>query len=152
MFTNLLGPVMDAALNHYHIPLWFKAVIPGQTGSAVFDIDYRQVWSPLISTDGYADFRFSGEFIHNNENCTNFYPKDVEFLDIAESHLVMTDTAVNCIFEQVAKTPLGTFELNTRTLESMVNGTDINTGFIDSTRLKSQMPILAEKLGEGVPL
>ena len=64
MFTNLLGPVLDAALNHYHIPLWFKAVVPGQTGSAAFDIDYRQVWSPLINPDGYADFRFSGEFIY----------------------------------------------------------------------------------------
>lgn len=41
IFTNLLEPVMDAALNNYHIPLRFNPIIPGQKGYAIFDIDYR---------------------------------------------------------------------------------------------------------------
>ena len=30
MFTNLLGPIIDHALNHYHTTLWFRSMIPGQ--------------------------------------------------------------------------------------------------------------------------
>ena len=64
----------------------------------------------------------------------------------------MTNVAVDCILEQLAKTELGTFNLDTRSLKAMVNGTDIVTGDLDSTRLANSFPVLMRKIGNNVPL
>jgi hypothetical protein len=47
MFTNILGPVMNAALNHYKFMMWFPSLVPGQYDKyAVLNLDYRQTFSP----------------------------------------------------------------------------------------------------------
>ena len=60
MFSSLIGPVSDKYLNHYSYKFDQKSVIDGQNESETLILDFRNTEDPYI-TDGYADFRFSGE-------------------------------------------------------------------------------------------
>ena len=95
MFTKLLGPILDHALNHYMINMWFPSIVPGQFKYALLKFDYRNVWSSEIH-NGYADFRMLGEYVQlDDQRCSNFNPETVYFAnDVIESQLVVTRTAV----------------------------------------------------------
>lgn len=60
IFTDMLGPVMDKFLNHYHFDFYIWSPFKGQNRYSIMSLDYRNVRSPYIG-DGFLEFYYVGE-------------------------------------------------------------------------------------------
>ena len=63
IFSNMMGPIMDQALNHYHTGVILLSPFHGQNSRAQFDFDFRNTQSPFIG-DGYMDSFILGELTY----------------------------------------------------------------------------------------
>ena len=80
IFSDMLGPIMDTYLKHYHHQMVVRSQIPGQLTADLITIDYRNTKSPRITED-FIEFDLVGDFIHLNESCYNLNPKKIEFME-----------------------------------------------------------------------
>lgn len=112
MFTNMLGPVLDKIANHYQMPVVFKSLIEGTANQHMFFVDYRNTRDPEIM-DNHIIFSLYGEiYSQSNKRCEHFDPKPVQLMDKPNSQVVFSETAANCIAEQLSHTELGKYTLN----------------------------------------
>ena len=64
IFSNMMGPIMDKALNHYQTGVILRSPFPGQSTEGIFYFDFRNTQSPFIG-EGYLDSYFLGELMYN---------------------------------------------------------------------------------------
>jgi len=111
IFNGMIGPILTEFLNNYQLNLNIPAYFPGaQTASADVTIDYRNTMTPYIG-EGYIDLFFLGEMIYNGQGC-ELENDPMDFLDEQMSQLVISESAMTCILNQYAKSPIGYFNLN----------------------------------------
>jgi hypothetical protein len=118
MFSELLGPVMDVYLNHYHFSHWQPSVLPGQKTKDKFTIDMRNTADPVIAS-GIMEMSFVGELLYNGEDCKNFEPEEIEFEAGNLTQLVISESALECFAQQVSKSDIGTVYLDTESLQAL---------------------------------
>lgn len=110
IFSNMMGPIIDKALNHYKTGIILKSPFQGQTSEAQFDFDFRNTQSPFIG-EGYMDSYFLGELLYHPiddtlvegdhgyapANCT----LEHDFMSFMNSEtfsqLVITESAFTCM-------------------------------------------------------
>lgn len=63
IFSNMMGPIMDQALNHYSTAVVLQSPFAGQISEAAFNFDFRNTQSPFIG-QGYMDMYFLGELTY----------------------------------------------------------------------------------------
>lgn len=139
-------------LNYYRMPLKLKGWAQKDLKDD-FMIDYRNTADPEIEED-FITFSFMGELFYTDslgayDGCFDLSPKKVRPLKSDFSQLVITDAAATCIAEAVQKSKLGKFILNERTLNELMGTTDLKW---DTNHLKQKIPILANKIGDDIPL
>lgn len=152
LFSAVLGPVTTEWLNHYKMPLKLKGWAQNDLHDN-FMIDYRNTADPEITED-FITFSFMGELLYPDaegkyERCSDLSPRMVRPLMSDFSQLVITDAAATCIAEAVQQSKLGKFILNEHTLNELLGTEGLKW---DTTHLKQKIPILAEKIGDDVPL
>jgi hypothetical protein len=162
IFSNMMGPIMDQALNHYKNKVVLKSPFAGQHTSAAFEFDYRNTQSPFIG-EGYMDIFFLGELIyspskHNQDQgghgstytpC-NLSPDPMSFSNSDTfSQLVITESAFSCMLDSFAQSPLGRLYLNAHSMNQLFGTNNIK---FDSSFIAPQIPLFEEKLGENVTL
>jgi hypothetical protein len=112
LFSQLLGPVLDKALNHYRFDIRLPSPFIGQTTSGDFIFDYRNVYSPVIN-EGYADFYFAGEILHGE---TAICDLEHDYMNFANtdvySQLVVSESAATCAMNNFANSPIGKISLD----------------------------------------
>lgn len=69
---------------------------------------------------------------------------------ISESYLALTPTAVECMFEQMAKSNLGKFEMNQQSLKNLFKNGENH--ILTTSSLRTKIPIFEQKLGKDKPL
>lgn len=94
-------------------------------------------------------FNVLGEFFFQGQACKEWNPAPIPQLPFIDSYIALSETAVECMAEQFAKTRLSTLELNEDTLNKMF-GKIGNT--LTTSTLKETLPILEKKLGKDKPL
>jgi len=115
----------------------------------VFTLDYRNNEDPVFDGEGVL-FKFVGELFYQGKGCSTFGPIDFPHLMLEDSYFALSPQAFNCIAEQVAKTPLGQFSMNRRSLAALFN--DDQKHDLTTSTLKTKIPIFEQKLGANKPL
>ena len=141
---------MDKYLNHYQQSMYLWSPVKGMENVRdEFSLDYRNTMDP-IHEENSVTFKFVGEFFYNNQGCNRFVPVDMPRLLIGESFLAMSPTAVECIFEQMAKTKVGKFEMNQKSLQTLFENGESH--ILTTSSLRNKIPIFEQKLGKDKPL
>ena len=141
IFTNIMGPAMDKALNHYKwlIPIY---EVRNKANKYMMYVDFRNTMDPYTA-DTYVDFEMLGEMIYHDQGCSSFDPEPLSFWPGGQSQFVLSDVAVTCMAEQLGKT-----EYN----NAVFNGHTLWRPFNSSTFTEMDLPFFENKLGPGVPL
>ena len=140
IYTSMFGPVMTNFLNEYRQDVPFKSQIHGQNTADVMTLDYRNTREPFIG-EGWIDFHFLGEFSYNGEECGELVHDPMEFIDDKEfSQLVVSEAAWTCFLNMVAKTKMGTIDLNEERMNQMFSTEGVF--YFDTVSLAKQMPII----------
>lgn len=69
---------------------------------------------------------------------------------IQESYLAVTPAAIECAMEQIAKTKLGTFDMNKSNLQKLFDNGDDH--ILTTSSLSNKIPLFEDKLGGDKPL
>lgn len=153
IFSSLLSPMIAKFTNGYQLPLTLYDMYPGQgTSSDQFVLDYRHTIAPYIG-EGYIQMFIVGILQYNGEGCT-LEPTKLDFKQDATqySQFVISESALACMLNQVAKSKIGKLDLN----ESRFNSLFLTSGVkLDSQSIYEHLPIFQNKLGqdkEPVPL
>jgi len=157
IFTDMLGPVIDTFLNHYHFDFYIWSPFMGQNEYSIMSFDYRQTRSPYIG-DGYLEFYYVGELAHNyldNSKCKMDDIKPMKFMSHeTASQWVISEEAATCMANAFAESEIGTIRLTGEKLSKMFQGftrKQLNIPFT-STSLKQHIPMFYEKLGRDYKL
>jgi hypothetical protein len=105
----MAAPVVTTFLNDYKLSMpTMPSPFHGQDTSADFLLDYRQTIDPFIG-DGWIDTYFLGEVVWANDKKGCQYEHDFfDFMDAQTfSQLVISETAMSCMLNNIAKTPIG---------------------------------------------
>lgn len=106
ILTDMLGPVLDDYLNHYHLSINLPSMVRGQDTSDEFEIDFRNTWSPQMA-DGHVDFFMAGDLIYEGEGC-KLTPDFLSFVDgDSDSQIVVSESAFTCWANQIARSKIG---------------------------------------------
>ena len=131
IFSNMMGPIMDKALNHYHTGVVLMSPFEGQTTKATFDFDFRNTQSPFIG-EGYMDSYILGELTYKpnsnlkagvhgftSSSCT-LDPDYMSFMNSDTfSQIVITESAFSCMMNSVSQSPIGQIHLDSHTMNKM---------------------------------
>jgi hypothetical protein len=148
IFSHMLGPVLDDMLNHYKLNLELPHPIEGQGGYDRFTLDYRNTHSPDIQ-EGYGDFFFLGELIHNNHTCT-IEPDFMDFMNSNTfSQLVISESAATCIANSMANSRIGNVFFDKARINKAFKTKNLE---FDTTSMQHFLPMFTKKLGPNVPL
>jgi len=82
IFTDMLGPVIDQFLNHYHFDFYIWSPFKGQNKYSIMSFDYRNTRSPYIG-DGFLEFYYVGELAYqhlDNSKCQMSDIKPMKFM------------------------------------------------------------------------
>ena len=137
IFSNMMGPIMDEALNHYHTRIVLQSPFPGQHSKAAFDFDFRNTQSPFIGA-GYMDMYILGELTYKpskhliegehgytSQVCT-LDPDYMSFMNSETfSQLVITESAFSCMMNSISQSPIGRLHLNSETLNQLFETDEI---------------------------
>ena len=149
IFSDMLGPVMDDLLHHYRYEFVFPSLVRGQNTYDVFEVDYRNTWSPQLY-DGHIDFFMAGDLFYNGKGCQ----LTADFLSFDEgdvdSQIVVSESAATCWANQIAKSNIGHVTFDQDRINAFW-GSDGSLGF-NTTSEAVHFPILEEKLGPNMPL
>jgi hypothetical protein len=150
IFTNMLGPVMDGFLNHYKFPFAWPSMVRGQNTWDFFNLDFRNVKSPIIS-EGQIDFFASGELLYKGEDC-DIEPDNIDFIEDSHtaSQIVISESAASCWANQLAKSRIGKVKMD-KALNNKFWGTGNQLNF-NTTSLAPHLPLFEKKLGSNRPL
>ena len=74
MFTNMLGPVFDKALNHYRYVFPIFSLLDGYHDMQPFTMDMRNTMDPFVEEHSIT-FGFFGELYKAGEGCPNYVPE-----------------------------------------------------------------------------
>lgn len=124
LFTNMLGPVIDSFLNHYHFDFIAETPFRGQDTKSEFSFDFRSVKDPYIGS-GFINFFIVGELYYKDKGCKmnshrlHFFANKTT--GIEHSQLAISDSAASCIANQVAKSEIGKLSLTRESLTEMFN-------------------------------
>uniref|UniRef100_A0A7S3IHA3 Uncharacterized protein n=2 Tax=Strombidium inclinatum TaxID=197538 RepID=A0A7S3IHA3_9SPIT len=148
IFSNMLGPVLDKVFDDYKLDVRLPSPLAGQDTSAKFTFDYRNVRSPFIG-DGYMEMYLFGEFLHGSEACE----LDADYMDFINSEkfsqLVVSESAMTCILNNFAASPIGKVELDSHRMDQLFSQSGLK---FDTTLLKDYIPVLYKKVGKDVDL
>lgn len=145
IFSSVLGPIMDRALNHYRMPLTLKSPLLGQTTQGHFVFDYRNVYSPVLY-GGYADFFFAGELLHGDFASCDLEHDNMDFANSATySQLVISESAATCALNSLALSPIGLIQLDATKLNQLFEKDYIK---FDSGSLAKYLPVFQRKIGD----
>lgn len=139
MFTQIMGPAMDKALNHYK---WLFPIYEMSGKKHMMYVDFRNTMDPQIF-DNYVDFEMLGEMIYQDHGCTTYDPEPLSFWPVDQSQFVLSDVAATCMAEQLSKTPYNTL---------VISGDTLWRPFNSSTFKEMDLPFFENKLGPDVPL
>jgi len=78
LFSAVLGPVMDAWLNHYQVTKVFPNPLRGQDTVDTLGLDYKNTRDPLI-TDKHIQFYLFGEALYKGKGCADLSPHYADF-------------------------------------------------------------------------
>ena len=137
IFSNMMGPIMDKALNHYHTGVVLMSPFEGQTTKATFDFDFRNTQSPFIG-EGYMDSYILGELTYKphtdlkegdhgftSTSCT-LDPDYMSFMNSDTfSQIVLTESAFSCMMNSLSQSPIGQIHLTSHTMNKMFGIDDI---------------------------
>ena len=148
VFSHMLGPVLNDMLNHYRLDLELPHPIKGQGTYDKFTLDWRNTRSPDIQ-NGYGDFFFLGELMHNNHTCT-IEPDHMDFINSNTfSQLVVSESAATCIANSMAASRIGRTYFDKDRINKAFKTKNVE---FDTTSLQQYLPIFAKKVGPKVPL
>lgn len=153
IFSSLLAPMLAKFTNGYQLPLTLYDMYPGQgKTSDQFVLDYRSTHMPVIG-NGYLDLFIVGDLLYNGEGCNlQSTPMTFKEDETKFSQFVISESALACFLNQVAKSKIGKLDLN----ESKFNALFMTNGIkLDTQSIYEHLPIFQNKLGqdkEPVPL
>lgn len=127
-------------------------MIKGEYSVGEFWFDFKNTHDPFIS-NGYADFRFTGELgAIDHKGCPEYSPEPMFWYgDHIESQLVISEVAATCAAASISKTAVGKYKLTKKTLATLLRQYQYKTN-LNSTSIKNMLGIFEEKLGENVPM
>ena len=97
IFTSMLGPLMTSFLNNYTVNFPIKDILPGQTGSDNFILDFKHTTRPYIG-EGWIDMFIVGELTTESHPECNIEPEVLDFMDNQRfSQLVISESAFTCM-------------------------------------------------------
>lgn len=100
--------------------------------------------------ENHIIFALYGELYSlSNKRCSHFDPLPLELLDLADSQIVISETAANCIAEQLSYTDIGKYVLNKRNFNTFLHSQGFN---LTTSDLEADFPIFKAKLGADKPL
>jgi len=79
----MLGPVIDAFLNHYKWDFYMQSPFVGSEEYTILELDYRNTQTPYIG-DGFVNFYFSGELLYDGTGCPGMEHDYMVFSDKSE--------------------------------------------------------------------
>lgn len=151
IFSNMLGPVMDKYLNHYKYDFSFPSLVRGQDTFDYFQLDFRNVRDPAL-VENRADFFILGEILYNGNGCDLNPGNELPFLenqgDLADSQLVISESAASCIANQVAASRIGHIHMD-RDKFNKFWGTGNKLDFT-TTSFAGHLPLFQDKIGPNV--
>ena len=120
MFSNIMGPIMDEALNHYRVNISLASPFTGQAAKATFELDYRNTNSPYIG-DGFIDLSLLGELLYKPQKDTMHSGMhgstpyecvlDPDYLSFTNSEtfsqFVISESAATCMMNSFASSKIG---------------------------------------------
>ena len=166
IFSNMAGPLMDNALNHYQTHVVLGTPFPGQTSNAAFTFDFRNTRSPFIG-DGFMDSYITGELIYRPDftamyhdlkeggHGTNYNPCVLEpdYMSFVNndvfSQVVISESAFSCMINSFSQSPIGRLHFNNEKIKNFFGMDDLE---MTTSFLASQIPLFEEKLGPDVEL
>lgn len=113
IMSQIGEPVLTTFLGDYKMPLnQMPSPFPGQEGTvADFTLDWRPTQDPVIIPGGMDSWNL-GEILYKDYSC-DLRPDPFEFMPSSVySQAVMTESAVTCMANAVAASPIGKLNLN----------------------------------------
>lgn len=148
VFSHMLGPVLNDMLHDYKLDIELPHPLEGQGTYDKFTLDYRNTHSPDIQ-DGYGDFFFLGELMHDNHTC-RIESDNMDFMNSNTfSQLVISESAATCIANSMANSRLGRTYLDKESINKAFKRKDLD---FDTNSMQHWLPIFTDKLGPNVPL
>lgn len=157
IFTDMLGPVIDKFLNHYHFDFYIWSPFKGQDKYSIMSFDYRSTKSPTIG-DGFVEFFFVGEMAYqhlDNSKCKMDAVKPMKFIEHDPySQIVMSEEAATCWFNAFSESEIGEINITGTKLSKLFQGFTKKALDIPftSTSLKNHIPLFYQKLGKNKKL
>jgi len=157
IFTDMMGPIIDKFLNHYHFDFYIWSPFKGQNKYSIMSFDYRNTQSPYIG-DGYLEFRYVGEMAYqhlDNSKCKMTEIKPMKFM--AHKHFsqyVMSEEAATCWANAFSQSEIGEINLTGPKLSKLFQGftqKPLDIPFT-STSLRNHIPLFFQKLGHNKKL
>jgi hypothetical protein len=149
--NGMIEPPMTRALNYYQIPFELEHIFAGQEGYAEFNLDFRHIDDdPDIGT-GYAEFLLIGDWLYEGKSCQNsIVDNNIHFFDSVDySQLVVGESAMTCIFNQISKSPIGKISLNTKKFNQLFKVEDYS---LNTTSIASHIKIFERVAGRNKPM
>jgi len=117
IMNGMLEPPLTQLVNYYQLPIHLGQAFTGQDASADFVLDFRHhpERNPQIG-NGYMDLFVVGEWLHNGEGCgQTIVDNNIHFINSQDqSQLVIGESAMTCIANQILRTDLGKLHFNTK--------------------------------------
>jgi len=123
MFSNIGEPILTTFLNDYRMPLHDMPTPFYGQGKVTdnFELDWRNTIDPVVK-EGQLDMYFLGEITYGDESCGTLDPDQFDFTTThimgAEvmSQLVVSESALACLLNSVAKSKIGQLDFNEQRL------------------------------------
>lgn len=143
IFSSLLGPMITEFTHGYTLPFQISNPLPGQIATDNFVLDYRHTHKPFIG-DGFIDMYLVGDLVFRGEIC-QIEPATMGFHQNGFSQLAVSESAMSCYLNQLAKSSIGQIELDEERFNQLFGTLNVQ---LNTQSIYEHLPIFQNKLGQ----